>query len=190
MAEPLRVVIADDQYLVREGTRRLLEDTGQVEVVAAVGSATELLDAVPRLRPDAVIADIRMPPGHRMEGIETGGRGCRPRPGRPPPSWARPARAPRLQRLISQFADISHTGADLGANAEPEEVLQFAGRASQWPRCAQKGERTARPLGLQHADQFVTSPSSVRQPWWWMEYLPWCVGTRAARGPWDGPAPR
>jgi len=39
-------------------------------VVAAVGTATELLDAVRRLRPDAVITDIRMPPGHRMEGIE------------------------------------------------------------------------------------------------------------------------
>src|SRR5207253_674627 len=65
-----RVVIAEDNYLVREGTRRLLEDSGSVEVVAAVGSAEELLDAVKRLRPDAVITDIRMPPGHRMEGIE------------------------------------------------------------------------------------------------------------------------
>jgi len=64
------VVIAEDNYLVREGTRRLLEDSGRVDVAAAVGSAEELLDAVKRLRPDAVITDIRMPPGHRMEGIE------------------------------------------------------------------------------------------------------------------------
>lgn len=70
MAEQLRVIIAEDHYLVREGTRRLLEDTGEVELVAAVGNAVELLDAVPRLRPDAVIADIRMPPSHRLEGIE------------------------------------------------------------------------------------------------------------------------
>lgn len=41
-----------------------------MEVVAAVSSATELLDAVAQLAPDAVIADIRMPPGHRTEGIE------------------------------------------------------------------------------------------------------------------------
>ncbi len=67
---PLRVVLAEDNYLVREGTRRLLEDDGSVAVVAAVGSAVELLDAVRRLQPDAVVTDIRMPPGHHMEGIE------------------------------------------------------------------------------------------------------------------------
>jgi DNA-binding NarL/FixJ family response regulator len=79
MAEPLRIVIADDNYLVREGTRRLLEDSGQVSVQAAVGSAPELLDAVQRSRADAVLTDIRMPPvgsvGGRdgrpaMEGID------------------------------------------------------------------------------------------------------------------------
>lgn len=66
----LRVVLAEDNFLVREGTRRLLEDDGSVEVVAAVGTAVELLDAVVRLHPDAVVTDIRMPPGHHMEGIE------------------------------------------------------------------------------------------------------------------------
>jgi DNA-binding NarL/FixJ family response regulator len=66
---PLRVVIAEDNYLVREGTRRLLEDGGGIDVVAAVGTADELLIAVGRLRPGVVITDIRMPPGHHMEGI-------------------------------------------------------------------------------------------------------------------------
>jgi DNA-binding NarL/FixJ family response regulator len=78
MDEPLRIVIADDNYLVREGTRRLLEDSGQVTVQAAVGSAPELLDAVHRARPDAVLTDIRMPAGSAadrtadpaMEGID------------------------------------------------------------------------------------------------------------------------
>ena len=75
MAEPLRVVIADDNYLVREGTRRLLEESGQVTVQAAVGSAPELLDAVRRAPPDAVLTDIRMPPagspaGPAKEGID------------------------------------------------------------------------------------------------------------------------
>ncbi len=74
MTDRLRVLIAEDNYLVREGTRRLLEDSGEVEVVAAVGSAEELLDAVERLRPDAVVTDIRMPPGHDMEGIEAAHR--------------------------------------------------------------------------------------------------------------------
>jgi DNA-binding NarL/FixJ family response regulator len=66
----VKVVIAEDHYLVREGTRRLLESSGHVDVVAAVESAELLLDAVERLRPDAVITDIRMPPTHQMEGIE------------------------------------------------------------------------------------------------------------------------
>lgn len=70
MSERLRAVIAEDHYLVREGTRRLLEDSGQVEVVAAVGTAPELLDAVRRLSPNAAITDIRMPPDNHMEGIE------------------------------------------------------------------------------------------------------------------------
>jgi DNA-binding NarL/FixJ family response regulator len=66
----VKVVIAEDHYLVREGTRRLLESSGEVDVVAAVESTEALLDAVERLRPDAVITDIRMPPTHQMEGIE------------------------------------------------------------------------------------------------------------------------
>ncbi len=70
MSERLRAVIAEDNYLLREGMRRLLEESLEVEVVAAVGTAEELLDAAARLRPDAVITDIRMPPTHGKEGIE------------------------------------------------------------------------------------------------------------------------
>lgn len=70
MADQLRVVLAEDNYLVREGTRRLLEDSGEIDVVAAVGNAEELRDAVRRFAPQAVLTDIRMPPGHHMEGIE------------------------------------------------------------------------------------------------------------------------
>jgi DNA-binding NarL/FixJ family response regulator len=65
---PLRVVIADDHYLLREGLRALLSDDGEVEVCAAVGSAPELVRAVDELAPDAVITDIRMPEG--TEGIQ------------------------------------------------------------------------------------------------------------------------
>jgi DNA-binding NarL/FixJ family response regulator len=45
-AERLRVVIAEDNYLVREGMRRILEESSEVTVLAAVGTAEELLDAV------------------------------------------------------------------------------------------------------------------------------------------------
>lgn len=65
---PLRVVVADDHYLLREGLRALLNDTGEVEVSETVGTAEDLVLAVDRVRPDAVITDIRMPRG--TEGIE------------------------------------------------------------------------------------------------------------------------
>jgi DNA-binding NarL/FixJ family response regulator len=69
MPDRPRVIIAEDNYLVREGTRQLLEIGGAVEVVAAVGSAVELVAAVDAAPPDAVLTDIRMPPTHGMEGI-------------------------------------------------------------------------------------------------------------------------
>jgi DNA-binding NarL/FixJ family response regulator len=72
-SDRLRVAIADDHYLVREGTRHALED-GELEVVASVGTAIELEAAVASLQPDVVVTDIRMPPTHRTEGIEAAHR--------------------------------------------------------------------------------------------------------------------
>ncbi|HKJ55578.1 MAG TPA: response regulator transcription factor [Nitriliruptoraceae bacterium] len=74
MTRPLRVVIAEDNYLVREGVRRALTASGELEVVAAVGTADELVDVAERERPDVVVTDIRMPPGHKSEGIEAAHR--------------------------------------------------------------------------------------------------------------------
>ncbi len=66
---PLRVVLADDHYLVREGTRQLLELDGHVLVVASVEDVERLMAAVDEHRPDVVITDIRMPPTHTLEGV-------------------------------------------------------------------------------------------------------------------------
>jgi DNA-binding NarL/FixJ family response regulator len=74
MRAPLRVAIAEDHYLVREGVRRALESSGRVRLVAAVGTAAELYDVVVRERPDAVVTDIRMPPDHQTEGIDVARR--------------------------------------------------------------------------------------------------------------------
>jgi DNA-binding NarL/FixJ family response regulator len=67
---PLKVIVADDNFLVREGVCRLLADGGDIEVLAQVATASELMSKVRELRPDAVLTDIRMPPRHSMEGIE------------------------------------------------------------------------------------------------------------------------
>src|SRR5262245_49786040 len=69
MPDKLRIVLAEDNYLVREGTRRLLEDSGEVTVLAAVTTADELRDAVRRLSHASVLTDLRMPPTHHTEGI-------------------------------------------------------------------------------------------------------------------------
>lgn len=74
MSNPIRVVIAEDHYLVREGTRQLLESSGTVEVVASVADGPSLLDAVDRLEPDVAVVDIRMPPDHQTEGIDAARR--------------------------------------------------------------------------------------------------------------------
>ena len=64
----MRVVIADDEVLLREGLDRLLTEAG-IEVVGKVGNAGELLRKVRLTRPDVAIVDIRMPPTHTDEGI-------------------------------------------------------------------------------------------------------------------------
>ena len=64
----MRVIIADDSVLLREGLARVLTDAG-CEVVAQVGDAEALLDAVDRDPPDACIVDIRMPPTNTTEGL-------------------------------------------------------------------------------------------------------------------------
>ena len=69
-AVPIRVVLAEDHYLVREGIRRLLEAEPDIEVAAACGDLEALLDAVESEAPDVVVTDIRMPPGGVDEGIQ------------------------------------------------------------------------------------------------------------------------
>lgn len=66
---PLRVVFAEDNYLVREGAAALLATADDLELVATVSDLPELLAAVEELAPDAVLTDIRMPPSHTDEGI-------------------------------------------------------------------------------------------------------------------------
>jgi DNA-binding NarL/FixJ family response regulator len=68
-AMSLRLAIADDSYLIREGVRRLLEKGSEVEVVAVCEDSHTLLEAVDRESPDVVLSDIRMPPFREREGI-------------------------------------------------------------------------------------------------------------------------
>lgn len=65
----MRVILADDAVLFREGMARILIEAG-FEVTGQAANATELLDLVRRHPPDVAITDIRMPPGHSTEGVD------------------------------------------------------------------------------------------------------------------------
>ena len=71
---PIRVVLAEDNYLVREGVRRLLETQPDIELAAVCDDLDSLLAAIDAEKPDVVLTDIRMPPGGRDEGIRAAER--------------------------------------------------------------------------------------------------------------------
>jgi DNA-binding NarL/FixJ family response regulator len=90
----VRVVVADDSVLFREGLARLLEASG-FEVVGRAGDAVELLAAVEAERPDIVITDIRMPPTHTTEGLQAA-------------AWIRERDPKMAVLLLSQYVETTH----------------------------------------------------------------------------------
>jgi len=90
----MKVVIADDAVLLREGLVRLLSEQGH-QVVAAVGDGPSLVAAAAAHRPDVCIVDVRMPPSHTDEGLRAAVAVRTARPG-----------APVL--LLSQYVEVSY----------------------------------------------------------------------------------
>lgn len=70
----IRVVLADDHYLFREGVRSLLETDPEIEIIAVCGDLESLLAVVEQAPPDVVLTDIRMPPSGVDEGIQAASR--------------------------------------------------------------------------------------------------------------------
>ncbi|MFC6160107.1 response regulator transcription factor [Kribbella jiaozuonensis] len=70
----LRLVFADDNFLVREGISALLAEAAEIDLVETVGDPAALIRAVAEHRPDAVLTDIRMPPTFTTEGIDAAKR--------------------------------------------------------------------------------------------------------------------
>jgi DNA-binding NarL/FixJ family response regulator len=71
---PLRLVLAEDHLLIREGVQRLLDAQPDIELVAVCGDLDTLLATVDSEVPDVVVTDIRMPPGDEDEGIQAAER--------------------------------------------------------------------------------------------------------------------
>ncbi|GGW52526.1 DNA-binding response regulator [Streptomyces galilaeus] len=99
--DPLRIVVADDAVLLREGLVRLLAEDGH-EVVAAVGDGPALVEAVLAHRPDVSVVDVRMPPTHTDDGLRAAITARGQLPG-----------APML--VLSQYVEVSYA-ADLLAD--------------------------------------------------------------------------
>ena len=123
----MRVVVAEDSYLIREGLRLLLATQRDVDLVATVTSLPELVAAVDEHTPDVVVTDVRMPPDHRDEGIQAAERFARTHPGMGmvvlsqyvEPEWALRlfdgGAAGRAYLLKERVADVDQRRQALGA---------------------------------------------------------------------------
>ena len=92
---PIRVILAEDSYLVREGVRRLLESEPAIDLVAVCEDYDSLLVAIASAEPDVVLTDIRMPPTGTDEGVRAAER-------------LREVRPAAGVVLLSQYADPAY----------------------------------------------------------------------------------
>jgi DNA-binding NarL/FixJ family response regulator len=139
-AVPIRIALAEDNVLLREGIARLISGESDLDLVATCGDYDELLDAIDREEPDVVLTDIRMPPTGTDEGIRAAAhlRAHRPQTGVVVLSqYAEPAyalslledgsegRAYLLKERVSdveQLLRAIHTVADGGSVIDPKVV--------------------------------------------------------------------
>jgi DNA-binding NarL/FixJ family response regulator len=141
----VRVVIAEDLALLRDGLTRLLRDN-EIEVVAAVADGESLVREVLALRPDLAIVDVRLPPGYRDEGLRAALEVRRQLPGTAvlvisqyvEPTYAEELLADRAGGVgyllkdrvmyITDFLEAVRRVADGGTALDPEVVAQLFSR--------------------------------------------------------------
>jgi DNA-binding NarL/FixJ family response regulator len=142
----LRVVLAEDGALMREGITALLARFGH-EVIAAVGDATALIEAVRAGRPDIVVTDVRMPPGFTDEGLRAAVTLRRADPGLPVLVLSQYVEQTYAGELldtgdgagvgyllkdrvgdVAEFVDVLHRVAAGGTVVDPEVVRQLLRR--------------------------------------------------------------
>jgi DNA-binding NarL/FixJ family response regulator len=107
---PIKVVLAEDSYLVREGMRRMLEQEPDIELLAVCEDYDSLLSAIASTQPDVVLTDIRMPPTGTDEGIRAAER-------------LRQVRPAAGVVLLSQYADPAYALAFLERGTEGRAYL-------------------------------------------------------------------
>ena len=129
----VRVVVADDNYLLREGVVGLIDAEPELEVVGVAGSLDELLEVVDTAEPDVVITDIRMPPTGTDEGVRAAAplRESHPTVGR---RRAQPVRLAGVRpRPCSRPAPTA--GPTCSRTASPTPTT-WSTRCARWPPAA------------------------------------------------------
>ena len=162
----MRIVIAEDSVLLRDGIASLLEEAGH-DVVAAVGDGDALVDAVDRQRPDLAVVDVRMPPTFTDEGLRAAlavrARSTR----RPASSCSRstsrsatpPSCSPRRRSGVGyllkdrvadvrEFLDALQRVGDGGTALDPEVVAQLLARSGRQDPLERLTPREREVLGL------------------------------------------
>jgi DNA-binding NarL/FixJ family response regulator len=137
VAATLRVLVADDDYLVREGARSVLSSVPGVDVVGVAADPDELAAQIHETNPQVVVLDIRMPPTYRMEGIEA------------------------AHRIRSEHAGLGVV--ILSQHADPEYALEFL-RDGSAGRAYLLKERLGNPAQLVEAIREVAAGGSVLDP--------------------------
>jgi DNA-binding NarL/FixJ family response regulator len=163
-APALRVVLAEDSALFREGIVRILEAAG-CEVVAAVGDRDALLEAASADRPDVVVTDIRMPPTGTTEGLEAAAAIRREHPGMAILVLSQYVETRHAVRLLedgadgvgyllkdrvadgAEFVDALRRVAAGGSAIDPEVVSRLLTRAREGDDLARLTEREREILG-------------------------------------------
>ena len=137
-AMTVRVVFADDNYLVREGVAGLLAEADEVDLVETVADPAALLEPVAEHRPDAVLTDIRMPPTFTTEGIDAAKRIRAELPG----DGRRGAVAVRRGGLRLRAALRRRGRARLPAQgAGDRRSTSWSGRCTTWPGAGRRSTR-------------------------------------------------
>jgi len=184
----VRIVIAEDSVLLREGITRLLAEYGH-EVVAAEGDATRLLQVVVELAPDLVIVDVRMPPTHTDEGLRAAVELRNERPATPVlvlSQYVEERYATELLALgtvgvgyllkervadVREFVDAAQRVAHGGTALDPEVVAQLFARSRRRDPLATLTPREREVLALMAqglsnvaiADALVVSAGAVEK---------------------------
>ncbi|MGZ9933867.1 response regulator [Streptomyces sp. NC-S4] len=160
----MRLVLAEDQFLLREGLTRLLE-LNEFEIVAAVGTGPELTKALAEHEPDVALVDIRMPPTHTDEGLRAVLEARRRRPGQPSLLLSQYVDQLYAQELLAdgaggvgyllkdrvfnsaQFIEALHQVAAGGTVMDPDVVSRMMSHNSQDQQISRLTDREREVLG-------------------------------------------